>query len=312
MPVGCVFLGAQLQAGDAETVLDSQKILNDENLPEYLAQLGLFPHGASLELSPAGDGNINWVRRARSPERSFVVKQARPALEKFPEYEAPTERIACEARWLERARPFDTDGLCPEVLHFDFENRVLVLEDLSDSERMDEALARGAGIGDAAERIASLLGRLHAETRKEPAPELANAFANDGMRQLTESTSSCCPSPPTRSRCRPRHAPRRSGSSGTEASARSPHRPTSATCAPRARSSMGTCRPATCCSHAAARSSSTRRLRTAAIRRSTSERCSHTASCPRSRATTRPASPGRRVGLGGLRARAWTGRAPRA
>ena len=164
--------------------MDTQTILTDENLADYLAQLGLFPHGAALELSPAGDGNINWVQRVQGEDRSFIVKQARPALEKFPEYEAPTERIACEAGWLERARAHDADGLCPEVLHFDLENRVLVLEDLSESERMDDALARGATLGEAPLRIARLLGRLHAATRLEPASELANAFANDGMRQL--------------------------------------------------------------------------------------------------------------------------------
>ena len=52
-------------------------------------------------VEPVGDGNINWVRRVRSAGSSWVVKQARPTLERFPEYRASTERIGFEARFYE-------------------------------------------------------------------------------------------------------------------------------------------------------------------------------------------------------------------
>ena len=86
----------------------------------------------------------NFVRRSRP--RSFVLKQARPALERFPQYAAPTERLLFEARWFELARAHDPDAICPRVLALDEANRVLVLEDLSAAERLDRALARGAQV----------------------------------------------------------------------------------------------------------------------------------------------------------------------
>ena len=39
--------------------------LDDANLPEYLRDLGLLAIGEVARVEPAGDGNINWVRRVR-------------------------------------------------------------------------------------------------------------------------------------------------------------------------------------------------------------------------------------------------------
>ena len=161
--------------------------LTDETLPDYLRALGLLAPGEVASVEKAGDGNINWVRRVRVPGegspggRSWIVKQARPALERFPEYQVSTERIVFEHRYGERARPFDRDGVLPLVHGFDPEARVLILEDLGDAERLDHALARGAGASEAAARLGGLLGRVHAGTGD---PRLANAFANDAMRRL--------------------------------------------------------------------------------------------------------------------------------
>ncbi len=132
-------------------------------------------------MEKAGDGNINWVRRARTPARSWVVKQARPALERFPEYRVSTHRIVVEARYYEAVAAFDGEGVCPRVLAFDPEARVLVLEDLGDAERLDHALARGADASAAARRVAAFLGVVHARSR---GLELAERFQNHEMQRL--------------------------------------------------------------------------------------------------------------------------------
>ena len=76
----------------------AQLRLDERNVGPYLRRLGVIPLGKKIEVEPAGDGNINWVRRVRfgEPPCSVVVKQARPALERFPEYRVPTERIVFE------------------------------------------------------------------------------------------------------------------------------------------------------------------------------------------------------------------------
>jgi 5-methylthioribose kinase len=160
----------------------AQKILTEADLPALLVGMGIVPSGIPVDVEPAGDGNINWVRRARSRAgASCVVKQARPHLERFPEYSAPTERIVCERSYYEIAAPLDPGGVCPDVLGFDEVDRVLVLADLGGAERLDHALARGARVTSALEAVAELLGKVHAATR---ARDLAGRFDNEGMRRL--------------------------------------------------------------------------------------------------------------------------------
>ncbi|MBW2244155.1 MAG: phosphotransferase [Deltaproteobacteria bacterium] len=157
--------------------------LSNENLPDYLVQMGLFRPGQDIHVEAAGDGNINWVRRAFVPgEASYIVKQARPALEKFPEYEVTTERLIFEARYLERVRPVDDDHVCPEVVRFDPDERVLVLEDLRDATRLDAALRDGRDVTNAMETLTRFLARVHTATADDPG--LAAAFENDAMRRL--------------------------------------------------------------------------------------------------------------------------------
>lgn len=156
--------------------------LDDSTLPEHLRRLGWLGSGETCAVEKAGDGNINWVRRVRAGGRSVVVKQARPQLERFPEYEAPTERIVCEARYWEIARAVDRDGVAPGVIAFDEQGRVLLLEDLGEAPRLDVAMAQGLDAPRAGERIARFLGAMHAATRGDAT--LARRFSNDGMRRL--------------------------------------------------------------------------------------------------------------------------------
>lgn len=162
--------------------MDAMPRLDDAKLPEYLRGLGLLAPGEAARVEPAGDGNINWVRRVRAGDRSFVVKQARSHLERFPEYRAPTERILCEARYFEAVRPLDRDAVCPAVLRFDADARVLVLEDLGDAPRLDAVLASGGDARGIAQRIARFLGAVHAATANDAS--LPGRFENDAMRRL--------------------------------------------------------------------------------------------------------------------------------
>jgi len=156
--------------------------LEDANLPAYLRAAGLLAADEVARVEAAGDGNINWVRRVRVGDRSFVVKQARLHLERFPEYQAPTGRIVCEARYFETVRPLDRDGVCPAVVRFDEGARVLVLEDLGEAERLDALLARGGDVRGVAQRLAHFLGAVHAATADDTS--LDARFENDAMRRL--------------------------------------------------------------------------------------------------------------------------------
>jgi len=160
--------------------------LDDASLPAYLVRAGLVADARGAEVTPAGDGNINWVRRVRDARgHTWVVKQARGALERFPEYRVDTVRMVFEARFLEvvRARLPAHAGVPPRVLHFDEPNRVLVMEDLAGAPRLDALLAEERADPATLEALGAFLGALHAATRAD-AGALARAFANDEMRRL--------------------------------------------------------------------------------------------------------------------------------
>jgi 5-methylthioribose kinase len=161
--------------------LSTQHRLSEASISSYLRDRGLLAPGEDAAVEAAFDGNINWVRRVRAGGRRFVLKQARPTLERFPEYSAPTERLICEARYYELAAPFDATGVCPRILHVDAQERVLVLEDLGEAERLDEALQRGAEVTPALRRLGAFLGAVHLGTLDA---DLARRFQNDGMRRL--------------------------------------------------------------------------------------------------------------------------------
>jgi len=158
--------------------------LNDQNLPTYLAARGLLTQPAAARVEPAGDGNINFVRRVRAADGStLIVKQARDALERFPEYRVTTERIVFENRYLQQAALAAPEhaSLLPVVHHFDEAERVLVLEDLG-PRRLDDA----STVGDVGEVLAALggfLGAVHEGTRGISA-RLQAEFANQEMRRL--------------------------------------------------------------------------------------------------------------------------------
>lgn len=159
-----------------------QRLLDEGNVSAYLIERGILREGEECAVGSAGDGNINWVRRVRgSAGRSCIVKQARDALEKFPQYRADTARLIFEARYMEVARPLDSSGVLPAILHFDEANRILVLQDLGTVPCMGEQLDGGADLDRALAELVAFLARVHRATSDA---DLDGRFQNDQMRRL--------------------------------------------------------------------------------------------------------------------------------
>ena len=159
--------------------------LTDAGLPAWLEARGVL-RAAGARVEAAGDGNINWVRRVTAADGTrVVVKQARPALERFPQYRVDTERIVYEARYgevLRRLVPGQARVL-PRVIRFVDEDRALVMEDVSPAERLDALFDAGGVSPDTLFALGEFLGAVHRTTAAE-APLLAPRFANDEMRRL--------------------------------------------------------------------------------------------------------------------------------
>jgi 5-methylthioribose kinase len=79
----------------------------------------------------AGDGNMNLTVRVKLGNRSLILKQGRPWVEKYRDIAAPPERTLVEARFYRAARAVGpVSARMPALLDVDADNRVLVLEDL--------------------------------------------------------------------------------------------------------------------------------------------------------------------------------------
>ena len=86
-----------------------------------------------LDLSKPGEGNMNFVLRVKTNLRSFIVKQSRPFVQKYPQIAAPVERIIVEAKFFQTIAQLDSiNEYSPKVIAFDGDNYILLLEDLGD------------------------------------------------------------------------------------------------------------------------------------------------------------------------------------
>ena len=132
----------------------------------------------------AGEGNMNCVVRVTTSHRSFILKQSRPWVEKYPGYSAPWDRALVEARFYQVAESLPgLTSYLPRLLNFDPSERLLMLEDLEDAH--DFTLLYGAnspGLADSERtQLVDFLLVLHRSAR---APELRPPFANAEMRSL--------------------------------------------------------------------------------------------------------------------------------
>jgi 5-methylthioribose kinase len=130
----------------------------------------------------AGEGNMNLTLRVRTGVRTFIVKQARPWVEKYPTIDAPDERAVVEGSFYEAvASARDVAGLMPKLLAVDKNSRVLMLEDLGPAQDCTDLYSGGELAVSDCHALIAYLGALHDRFRD---PKLRPVFANRAMRAL--------------------------------------------------------------------------------------------------------------------------------
>jgi 5-methylthioribose kinase len=152
-----------------------------ETLEEYARSRGWILAAESIRsVSKAGEGNMNLTLRLVTAERSFILKQARPWVEKYPAIEAPAGRALVEAGFYRTvaSRPALRAAM-PELLGQDPESGVIVLEDLAEAQDFTP-LYRGERLSERdLETLVSYLVELH-----RPFAERERLFENREMRAL--------------------------------------------------------------------------------------------------------------------------------
>jgi 5-methylthioribose kinase len=130
----------------------------------------------------AGEGNMNYTLRVSTSQRSFILKQARPWVEKYPHLAAPWERAVVEGRFYEAiAEDAPLAARMPRLLGLDAQSHILALEDLGEAQDFT-SLYRGAELTEVQlDELATFLSRLHLLSSTAARK---SAFANRAMRAL--------------------------------------------------------------------------------------------------------------------------------
>ncbi|WP_417599883.1 phosphotransferase [Owenweeksia hongkongensis] len=109
------------------------KLTTDKNdLQAYLKSQGWLGENETLKSTEVpGEGNMNFTLRVNTGERTFIVKQSRDFVEKYPQVAAPAERALREAEFYEliSEKP-ELKAMMPNILGLDKENNVMVMDDL--------------------------------------------------------------------------------------------------------------------------------------------------------------------------------------
>ena len=109
-----------------------------EELTQWLLKKGWLSskEGPVLAIDRAGEGNMNVVLRAKTADRTFILKQSRPYVEKYQQIPAPLERVAVEHRFYQEIHGSADQKNFPKVLAYDPQDYLLMMEDLGICEDM--------------------------------------------------------------------------------------------------------------------------------------------------------------------------------
>ncbi len=155
-----------------------------EGLTSYLRrQQWLAADEAIRTLAKAGEGNMNCTLRVTTNQRSFIIKQARPWVEKYPAIVAPWERALIEGRFYQLiAEHAALQQSMPRLLGSDAASRINVFEDLGASD--DLTWLYGGGRSLELVQVETLAGYLTQLHRSFLTYADKPAFANRAMREL--------------------------------------------------------------------------------------------------------------------------------
>jgi 5-methylthioribose kinase len=136
-----------------------------------------------VSLTKPGEGNMNYVLRVDTGERTFIVKQSRGYVEKYPQVAAPENRVVTESIFYKKISADElTQSFMPYLFGVEEEANLILLEDLGSSSdftylyQLKNAISEEELI-----QLTRYLNRLHSTFQKE---RIDDELSNMEMRQL--------------------------------------------------------------------------------------------------------------------------------
>lgn len=151
----------------------------------FLSSRGWLNAGEIVQaVDRAGEGNMNCVMRVSTSQRSVILKQSRPWVEKYPNIAAPWDRALVEAHFYCQVEQQPAiSGHLPTLLGFDSDEHLMMLEDLGDAQDFTFLYSDTGAMLEQVHQN-SLTGFLIALHTSFRSPGLAASFSNSDMRAL--------------------------------------------------------------------------------------------------------------------------------
>lgn len=132
------------------------------------------------KVTKPGEGNMNVVLRIETNLRSFILKQSRPFVRKYKTIEAPIERIDVEYQFYSTiANNTLLNKHFPEILKYNSEHHLLILEDLGQCEDLSSLYKSSNNIEiEQLELLVNILANIHNSEAPKDYPK------NEELREL--------------------------------------------------------------------------------------------------------------------------------
>lgn len=139
-------------------------------------------HETVQQARKAGEGNMNYTLRVITSQRTFILKQARPWVEKYPHIAAPWERSLVEGKFYRTIASQPTLARrMPRFLELDERSHILMLEDLGEAQDFMFLYRGGTLTAAQLEELAEYLSQLHTAFLGS---DFKEEFSNRAMREL--------------------------------------------------------------------------------------------------------------------------------
>ncbi|HBY59069.1 MAG TPA: aminoglycoside phosphotransferase, partial [Solibacterales bacterium] len=151
-------------------------------IEKWMKRLGWEAGGRLISVERAGNGNMNMTVRVRTADWSFILKQARPWVVKYPQIPAPLERAGVEAAFYAAVGGVaEVSRRMPRLRGFDAESHLLWLEDMGEGGDLTHLFQTGEFTAEECAELIRYLVTLH---RVKVTAGEAAVFQNRAMRAL--------------------------------------------------------------------------------------------------------------------------------
>jgi 5-methylthioribose kinase len=129
-----------------------------------------------VSASKAGEGNMNYVLRVNTGSRTFIIKQSRGYVEKYPSIAAPAKRALSEAAFYTCIQENELlKATTPLLTGIDAVNNILAMQDLGAATDYTFLYNTEKKLDDGAvQSLVAFLNKLHGSIKKNDDPLLVN------------------------------------------------------------------------------------------------------------------------------------------